>query len=150
MLHPLYDRCHDGRLTERLLSAIERGPAAMGFTLDLSPPLEEELTREAEREDVSLEEHVASLVRLALALTYSGSETALGQDVKTFLSERSIELDRVAIVLDEFRVSRLIQSAGRVNRHTSLMGRYAHLGVTSEDAARAKQEEIEIEERRFQ
>ncbi len=99
----------------------------MGLTLDLPPALEAELIREAAREGVTPAEHVASLVKLALAITADVRSHSPGQDVKTFL----------------------VQSTERPDVAKSLLGRYAHLGVTSEDAARAKQEEIELEERRF-
>ena len=110
----------------------------MSLTLELPTPLVEELTRAAKQRNVSPEEYVTRLVELVVALTQNGWDTPLRDEVKLFLSNRSVNADQVASVLGELVDSPLVPEAGRQARRLSARGRYAHLGISSEDVARSK------------
>jgi hypothetical protein len=122
----------------------------MSLTLELPTPLVEELTREAKQKSVSPEEHLTRLVEIVGALTKSGWETPLRAEVKLFLANHSVDADHVASVLSQLLDSPLIQKDGRQARRTSARGKYAHLGISSEDFAREKQEEIDREDGKWQ
>jgi hypothetical protein len=170
----------------------------MGLTLDLPPPLEEVLTREAERERVSPAEHASLLLSLATALREKGPETPFRVAVRTFLSAHAVDPDQFGVAMEgllgicsdqpnpavpigaslELRWSvasaahhgtessilqswrnsvvhlptteEMIPSSGRTRRRPSARGKYAHLGLSSEEFAREKQEEIAREERGWQ
>ena len=119
----------------------------MSLTLDLPTPLADELTREAKQKNVSPAEHATRLVGLAMALLKDGTDTPFRAEVKSFLIAHSVDAEHVAAVLGELLDSPVIQTAGRQARRPSAMGKYAHLGVTSEDVAREKQEDIAREEK---
>lgn len=71
----------------------------MGLTLNLPAPIVDELTREAEREKLSTEDHAALLLCLATALLKNPHETPFRMAVKEFLSSRSIDTDLLASAL---------------------------------------------------
>jgi hypothetical protein len=174
---------------------IEEGGDEMSMTLEIPPPLEDELSREAKREELSPEDHATLLLCLATALRKSAQETPFRKAVKEFLSSHSVDADRfssaleallgicskhrdetptvpneserqwalltaphhggVLSILQSWRndpvhmppTEAMIESAGRSRRQPSAMGKYSHLGISSEEFAREKQEEIAREER---
>jgi hypothetical protein len=172
---------------------IEEGGDEMSMTLEIPPPLEDELSREAKREELSPEDHATLLLCLATALRKSAQETPFRRAVREFLSSHSVDADRFSTafetllgvcsehrdetptvpkelepertattatpdsvkpsILQSWRnalvhmplTEAMIQSAAR--RQPSAMGSCSHLGLSSEEFAREKQEEIAREER---
>jgi hypothetical protein len=79
----------------------EVGESKMALTLELPPPVGEELTQEARREGVSETDRAALFVCLATALLQEEKLTPFQDAVKLFLVHRSIDAERVASVIDE-------------------------------------------------
>jgi hypothetical protein len=73
----------------------------MSITLDLPSPIDEELTKEAQREGISEMEHAALLVCLAFALKQDEPPTPFRNAVKDFLFQNSLDAERVFDVFDE-------------------------------------------------
>ena len=73
----------------------------MSITVELPPPLDDELSSEARREGISVADHTAILLHLATALRNEGSPTPFRDAVRVFVSSRSLDAERVASVLDE-------------------------------------------------
>lgn len=148
----------------------------MSLTLELPPKLGDELTRNAERENTTTEEHAKLLLSLATALLSENRSTPFHKALRVFISTRSLDPDTVASVFEDFlsvcvsrnidpleisadtdfdvlleespAVESLIQATGRLNRpRPSARGSCSHLGLSSEQFAKEKQEEIAREER---
>ena len=148
----------------------------MTMVLELPPPLEEELTQEAERIGVPADEHAQYLLWVASALLDRSNSTPVSATVRGFLAEHSVDHERVRRMLEQLvrRVqastddgvdlmittgnSRVVVepkgggwakgSSGESfpTHHPSAMGKYAHLNISSDDYARRKQEEIDFED----
>jgi hypothetical protein len=73
----------------------------MPITLDLPPPLNEEITLEAEREGVPAADHATLLLYLASSLLRGEAPTPFQEAVKDFLSYHSLDADRVSSVFEE-------------------------------------------------
>jgi hypothetical protein len=148
----------------------------MGMTLELPPELGEELTRNAEREHTTPEEHAKLLLSLATALLSESRSTPFHKVLRVLISTRPLDADSFASVFDDLLsvcvmykidplnlpldadfdlilrdtgpLESLIQRAGRLpRRRPTAMGSCAHLGLSSDQFAKEKQEEIAREER---
>ena len=180
----------------------------MRIVIELPPRLEEELSIDASREDVTPAEQATLFLYLAAAMTVEGTETPFRGAVRSFLGRHLVDFKRVALAcdqlrklclegelrpdspasagIDEFpgsaegveldglderqfdllrawRSSIVHQPSQRIGtsgasahdptRQTSqsarpsIRGKYAYLGLSSEDYAREKQLEIEREDR---
>lgn len=73
----------------------------MPVTIELPPPVDEELTQEARREGVRVEERTALLVILATALGEEGVATPFRDAVRSFLEFYSLDAERVASAFQE-------------------------------------------------
>jgi hypothetical protein len=73
----------------------------MPITLDLPPPLDEEITLEAEREGVPAADHATLLLYLASSLLSGEPPTPFQQAVRDFLASHSVDADRVSSVFEE-------------------------------------------------
>ena len=75
----------------------------MSLVVELPTPLEEELTREANRVGRSPESLAALLLGLATTLRKDAQKTPFQQAVKMFLSSHAVDPDRLASTLEELR-----------------------------------------------
>ena len=99
--------------------------------------------------------------------------TASAEAFKVFIRSRALDADLVVSVFEELvtlllknrcdtisidesydvmvtelpPIEVLVQRSGRVNRRPSAMGKYSHLGLSSDDMAREHQEDIAREEK---
>ena len=73
----------------------------MPLTLDLPPPINEELTQDSQREGVSEVDHAALLVCLASAFKQEESHTPFQKAVRVFLSHHSLDAERVFSAFEE-------------------------------------------------
>ncbi len=82
----------------------------MSLTLELPPPISDELSRESQREGISETEHAELLICLASAFMRDESVTPFRQAVRAFLSQHALDADRVFSVFEE-----LVQACAAVN-----------------------------------
>jgi hypothetical protein len=144
---------------------------AMTMVLELPPPLEEELTQEAEKIGLAADEHVRLLLWVASALVYQAESNPLSEAVRELLAEHSVDPEEFGRILGAL-VQRVQpgkdggvdgmflregntwiweakRNAGRGSaERPSAIGKYAHLNISSDDYARRKQEEIDLEDGR--
>ncbi len=144
----------------------------MNLSVELPSPLGDEMSREAERQHVSPSEHAEILLSLVRSLRKEHQETASAKVVTEFLKSRSLDADLVVSVFEELvtlllknrcdtvsidesyqgidvqlpSIEEIVQKAGRVRR-TSGRGSFSHIGISSEEYAKEKQEDIAREER---
>lgn len=144
----------------------------MSLTVDLPPPLGDDLSREAEREHVSPAEHARILLSLIWSLRRDHQGAVSSRVIKGYLQSRELDPDLVVTVFDDLinlllknrcdtlsidanydrgvvelpPIEEMVQKAGRVRR-LSARGLAAHLKVSSEDVAREHQEDIAREEK---
>jgi hypothetical protein len=67
----------------------------MSLTLELPPPINDELTQDSQREGISEKEHAALLVCLASAFKQEEPHTPFQKAVRAFLSHYSLDAERV-------------------------------------------------------
>jgi hypothetical protein len=67
----------------------------MNLTVELPPPINEELAQESLREGISETEHAALLLCLAAAFKQEGPYTAFQSAVRVFISHQSLEASQV-------------------------------------------------------
>jgi hypothetical protein len=72
----------------------------MPLTLELPPPINEELTQDSQREGISEKEHAALLVCLASAFKQEEPHTPFQKAVRVFLSHHSLDADQVVSVFE--------------------------------------------------
>src|SRR5437763_1836827 len=72
----------------------------MTLSIELPPPLDEELAIEAEREGVSVSEQAALLLHLMTALTREGRKTPFRSVVRSFLERNAIDADQMGKVCE--------------------------------------------------
>ena len=144
----------------------------MSLTVDLPPPLGDDLSREAERAHVPPAEHVRILLSLIWSLRRDHQDAVSAKVIKGYFRSRELDADLVVTVFDDLvtlllknrcdtlsidanydlgvielpPIEEMVQKAGRVRR-VSARGSAAHLGVSSEDMAREHQEDIDREEK---
>lgn len=148
----------------------------MTLVIELPPSLEEELTQEAERSGVPPHQHAQWLLWIASALLDRTNSTPVSGAVSSFLAQHSMDQEQAGRIFEQ--LVRHVQTSDvdgiLVNGHQtvvwqakyvnaaapsshvetsrqdrpSAMGKYAHLNWSSEDYARRKQEEIDLEDRR--
>lgn len=148
----------------------------MSLPLVLPPSLEYQLRSEAEREGLSLQDHVSLVLNLSTALLKDEGETPLRQAVNDFFAKRSLDSYRVSQALrdllqlaasshDPGEQSELFQSGIAADDPTTILervlgtsmkvqrnpqlsgfGKYADLLPSSDDFAREKQEDLAREE----
>jgi hypothetical protein len=88
----------------------------MTLALDLPPPLDAELRREAEREGVSPNDHATLLLYLATALLSDDPETPFQKAVHETLRSQSFGADRAAPAFEGLtRLCASIQDAGKAS-----------------------------------
>ena len=143
----------------------------MAITIELPAPLEEQVNREAMLAGRSPAEHATLLVRLATALAGGNPDAPFQEAGRSSLWNLAIDPILVASACDvliklgrrdgpdrsESEQSKTDPVAGldpnepypRVphSERISILGKYAHLGLSSEDYAREKRAEIEREDR---
>jgi hypothetical protein len=73
----------------------------MELTLELPPPLDEELASEAAREGLSPADQATLLLHLATVLLEADRTTLFQEAVKAFLSSRSLDANQVASAFQE-------------------------------------------------
>jgi hypothetical protein len=113
----------------------------MALTLDLPPQLEQELREQAAKAGLSVQEEIAVLLRRALADTndLAGSSTSATETVNGLLAD----------ALPEMRVSlELVPPRNGAPTRPSALGKYAHVPGSSDEFAREKRSEIDLEGRR--
>ena len=140
----------------------------MALELTLPPPLagfEDEIRREAERADATPSEYAKLLIYLASALRKPRAEKPCEKWVRSFLTAKGVDADKVAAAMNEVitlfidghkdpvsvdegfdpvahEIDDLglpVQRARRVGRASSF-GKYAHLNLSSDAYAREKRE----------
>jgi hypothetical protein len=72
----------------------------MTLSIELPPPLDEELAIEAEREGVSVSDQAALLLHLMTALTREGRKTPFRSVIRAFLQRNAIDADQMAKVCE--------------------------------------------------
>jgi hypothetical protein len=150
----------------------------MTMVLELPPPLEEELAHEAEKIGLPADALSRSLLWVASAIVYQTESNPLSGAVRELLTEHSVDPDEFGRMVGEFVQRLQPTADGGVDgmlidgdtllvwevKHTpvetssngspvraerpSAMGKYAHLKWSSDDYARRKQEEIDLEDGR--
>jgi len=73
----------------------------MSLTLELPPPVNEELVQDSQREGVSEMEHAALLVCLASAFKLEDPQTLFQKAVRVFLADNALDAERVFSVFEE-------------------------------------------------
>jgi len=135
----------------------------MALTLELPPGLREELREEAEKTGLTLQEHITLLLLFAHAVIQEshGVPWSLPETVRVFVDSYApgmgtpAELRANLLAWAERYAGEQPVTAAPVthaNGHggrLSAMGKYAHLGGSSDEFAREKQFEIDREERRY-
>ncbi|MFO0951849.1 MAG: hypothetical protein U0835_12000 [Isosphaeraceae bacterium] len=146
-----------------------------GLTLELPPPLgslQDALAQDAARERVSTAEYAKILICLAAALQPGAAERPFAKALRAFLTDRQLDVGKMEATLAEVvelltshrcdpvaidedldlvladlpPLETLVQRAGRARR-ASARGRYAYVGVSSEEFATEKREEVSREEK---
>jgi hypothetical protein len=73
----------------------------MSLTLDLPPPINEELTLDSQREGISEMEHAALLVCLASAFKQDQPHTPFQKAIRVFLSDHSLDAEQVVAAFEK-------------------------------------------------
>ncbi len=144
----------------------------MNLWVDLPNPVGDDLSREAEGDHVLPAEHARILLFLVWSLRKDHQDATSARAIKEYFRSRSLDPDLFVNVFEELvtlflksgcdtalidanadlsvkelpPIEKLVQRTGQMRR-PSAFGKYAHLGVSSEDVIREHQEDIEREER---
>lgn len=101
----------------------------MSETLELPPPLSEEVEQEARKEGVTPSEHAVLLLYITTALLREPGQSPFQRAVKEFFREHSLDADRVASVFEEL-VRECLHTYGYDLKQSA--GKHQH-GLTSLD-----------------